>query len=70
MEVTVKTCLPALLGLAVALVSLHGVALAQPPLRDSAAAFGHVLETDFFGSGEAGPNGEDPASRQPPVLLR
>jgi hypothetical protein len=60
MEVTAKTCPPALVGLAVALVSLPGIALAQPPLRDSASAVGHVLQTDFFGSSEAGPNGEDP----------
>jgi hypothetical protein len=43
-------------------VGLHlpGVALGQAPLRDSASAFGHVLQTDFIGAGEAGPNGENP----------
>ena len=48
------------LGLAWALLLLPSPALGQAPLRDSASAFGHVLESDFFGSGEAGPNGEDP----------
>jgi hypothetical protein len=51
--------LGALLTLAVAL-HLPGVALGQAPLRDSASAFGHVLQTDFIGAGEAGPNGENP----------
>jgi hypothetical protein len=37
----------------------------QAPLRDSATAFGHVLETDFVGAGEAGPNGEDPVGNCP-----
>jgi hypothetical protein len=51
--------LPAVLALAVAL-HLPAVALGQAPLRDSASAFGHVLQTDFVGAGEAGPNGENP----------
>lgn len=51
--------LPALLALAVAL-HLPSVAVGQAPLRDSASAFGHVLQTDFAGAGEGGPNGEDP----------
>lgn len=49
----------ALLALAVAL-HLPSVAVGQAPLRDSASAFGHVLQTDFAGAGEGGPNGEDP----------
>ncbi len=32
----------------------------QRPLRDSASGSGHVLQTDFIGGGEAGPNGENP----------
>src|SRR5918992_1223780 len=51
--------LPGVLALAAGL-HLPGVALSQPPLRDSASAFGHVLQTDFIGAGEAGPNGENP----------
>jgi hypothetical protein len=51
--------LPTLLAIAVAL-HLPAVAQGQAPLRDSASAFGHVLETDFVGAGEAGPNGENP----------
>jgi hypothetical protein len=51
--------LPTLLALPVVL-HLPGIALGQAPLRDSASAFGHVLQTDFVGAGEAGPNGEDP----------
>lgn len=47
------------LALAAALV-LSASAPAQAPQRDSVSAFGHVLETDFAGAGEAGPNGEDP----------
>jgi hypothetical protein len=34
--------------------------LGQAPVRDSVSAFGHVLQTDFVGAGEAGPNGENP----------
>jgi hypothetical protein len=56
----VKRELPAPLGLAVALLLLPASALGQAPARDSVSAFGHVLETDFIGVGEAGPNGEDP----------
>jgi hypothetical protein len=57
----VRKRLPALLGFAVAFVlALPAVALGQAPLRDSASAFGHVLQTDFFGASEAGPNGENP----------
>jgi hypothetical protein len=51
--------LPAVLALAAAL-QLPGVALGQAPLRDSASAFGHVLQTDFIGAAEGGPNGENP----------
>jgi len=29
-------------------------------LRDSVSGSGHVLQTDFIGAGEAGPNGENP----------
>jgi hypothetical protein len=50
----------ALSCLAVALPVLPAAALGQAPLRDSASGFGHVLQTDFIGAGEAGPNGEDP----------
>ena len=39
---------------------LPAPALAQVPLRDSVSAFGHVLQTDFAGGAEAGPNGENP----------
>lgn len=49
-----------LLGLAAAASMPPGAALAQAPLKDSASGSGHVLQTDFFGAGEAGPNGEDP----------
>jgi hypothetical protein len=52
--------LAALLVLAVALLLLPALARGQAPLRHSASAFGHVLQTDFIGAGEAGPNGEDP----------
>jgi hypothetical protein len=41
-------------------LALPALALAQAPARDSASAVGHVLQTDFVGAGEAGPNGEDP----------
>jgi hypothetical protein len=47
-------------GLAVVLVLLLAPALAQVPLRDSASGFGRVLQTNFFGGAEAGPNGEYP----------
>jgi hypothetical protein len=47
-------------GLAVVLVLLPAPALAQLPPRDSASGFGRVLQTNFFGGAEAGPNGEDP----------
>jgi hypothetical protein len=57
----VKTGLRALVGLGVGTIFLPAPALAQAPLRDSVFASGHVLETDFVGSAEAGPNGEDPA---------
>jgi hypothetical protein len=33
---------------------------ARAPLRDSAFGYGRVLQTNFFGGAEAGPNGEDP----------
>jgi hypothetical protein len=46
--------------LALALLLQPAAAHGQTPLRDSASAFGHVLETDFVGAGEAGPNGENP----------
>ena len=49
-----------LLVLALALLLQPGFAQGQAPLRDSASAFGHVLQTDFVGASEAGPNGEDP----------
>lgn len=52
--------LPALLGLAAALLLLPASAFGQAPLRDSATGSGHVLQTDFIGAGEAGPNGENP----------
>lgn len=51
---------PASLGFAVALLVLPGSAVGQAPLRDSASGSGHVLQTDFIGVGEAGPNGENP----------
>jgi hypothetical protein len=56
----VKSGLPALVCLAVGTILLPAPALAQAPLRDSVFATGHVLQTDFVGSAEAGPNGEDP----------
>jgi hypothetical protein len=56
----VKRRLPASVGLVVGVVLLPGTAFGQAPLRDSVSAVGHVLETDFIGSAEAGPNGEDP----------
>jgi hypothetical protein len=61
----VKRGLPAPLGLVVALLLvalllLPASAVGQAPARDSVSAFGHVLETDFIGVGDAGPNGEDP----------
>ena len=49
-----------LLVVATALLLQPGFAQGQAPLRDSASAFGHVLQTDFVGASEAGPNGEDP----------
>jgi hypothetical protein len=49
--------LPTLPALALALLLQPAVAHAQTPLRDSASAFGHVLQTDFAGAGDAGPNG-------------
>lgn len=49
-----------LLVLALALLVQPSFAHGQAPLRDSASGFGHVLQTDFIGAGEAGPNGEDP----------
>jgi hypothetical protein len=55
----VRERLPAMLALAASLL-LPAVAEGQAPLRDSASAFGHVLQTDFAGASEAGPNGEDP----------
>jgi hypothetical protein len=48
------------LALALALLLQPAVAHGQTPPRDSVAAFGHVLQTDFVGAGEAGPNGEHP----------
>ena len=51
---------PASLGLAVALLLLPASAVGEAPLRDSVSASGHVLQTDFVGVGEAGPNGENP----------
>jgi hypothetical protein len=59
-QVSVKRGLLALLGLAAALLPLSAPAAGQTALRDSASAFGHVLQTDFIGSSEAGPNGENP----------
>jgi hypothetical protein len=56
----VKKGLRAPVGLGLGLLFLPAPALGQAPLRDSASGFGHVLETDFIGGGEAGPNGEDP----------
>jgi hypothetical protein len=44
----------------VALLLLPASAIGEAPLRDSVSASGHVLQTDFIGVGEAGPNGEDP----------
>jgi hypothetical protein len=35
-------------------------AVAQAPQRDSVSAVGHVLQTDFAGAAESGPNGESP----------
>jgi len=56
----VKRRHPASLGFAVALLVLPGSAVGQAALRDSASGSGHVLQTDFIGVGEAGPNGENP----------
>ena len=50
----------AFVALALALLVQPALAHGQPALRDSVSAFGHVLETDFVGAGEAGPNGENP----------
>jgi hypothetical protein len=47
----------AVVGLAAA---LPGPAVAQAPVGDSSFAAGRVLQTDFVGSGRAGPNGENP----------
>lgn len=57
-----KRGLRAAVGLAVGglLVMPPASTLGQAPTRDSAFAFGHVLQTDFFGGSEAGPNGESP----------
>jgi hypothetical protein len=49
------------LGLVVAFLLLPAAAQGQaPPLRDSVFASGHVLQTDFVGAANAGPNGESP----------
>jgi hypothetical protein len=56
----VKRGRPASLGFAVALLVLPASALGEAPLRDSVSGSGHVLQTDFVGVGEAGPNGENP----------
>jgi hypothetical protein len=47
-------------GLLVWLLAMPASALGQPPPRDSVSAAGHVLQTDFVGAAEAGPNGESP----------
>jgi hypothetical protein len=47
-------------GLCLAAGTLSGSAPAQAPAGDSASGSGHVLLTDFVGSGTAGPNGENP----------
>jgi hypothetical protein len=47
-------------AMVVALLLLPAPALGQVPPRDSVSAFGHVLQTDFVGAAEAGPNGERP----------
>lgn len=48
------------LALAVAVLFPPVAARGQAPLRDTVFGSGHVLETDFVATGEAGPNGEDP----------
>lgn len=58
--VTVGLCAAASIAAGVALLLLPASALGKAPLRDSASGSGHVLQTDFIGVGEAGPNGEDP----------
>jgi hypothetical protein len=43
------------------LLALAGLALAAPPPgTDHSSGAGHVLQTDFVGSGYSGPNGENP----------
>jgi hypothetical protein len=44
----------------VASVALHGTAAAQAPTGDSVAGSGHVQQTDFTVSIQAGPSGENP----------
>jgi hypothetical protein len=51
--------LVALLGVALIPISADAVA-AQAPTRDSSSGSGRVLQTNFIGAGEAGPNGESP----------
>jgi hypothetical protein len=50
----------AVAGLAVTAAVAPGSASPQPPAGDSSFAAGRVLQTDFVGSGRAGPNGENP----------
>jgi len=45
---------------ALAAAVLPGLVPGQPPTGDSGFGSGHVLETDFTGSGQSGPNGENP----------
>jgi hypothetical protein len=47
-------------AMVVAALLLPAPALGQVPQRDSVSAAGHVLQTDFVGAAEAGPNGESP----------
>jgi hypothetical protein len=55
-----RKVLLAVAGLALAAVALGSPAVGDAPSGDWASGSGHVLLTDFSGSVEAGPNGENP----------